>query len=116
MVNDKGASIIGVTAGFLALSLVAVCLRCYVRLRIVKAFGWDDGIMVGAMVSLFTTVPMRRSRIPPKLIDLGAEYSFRVMRHHRRYLWHRTETVILQNAPGRFSQGSFGMSLQIPEL
>jgi hypothetical protein len=55
MVNDKGASIIGVTAGFLALSLVAVCLRCYVRLRIVKAFGWDDGIMVGAMVSLFTT-------------------------------------------------------------
>ncbi|RMJ25340.1 integral membrane protein [Aspergillus sp. HF37] len=50
MVNDEGASIIGVTAGFLALSLVAVCLRCYVRLRIVKAFGWDDGIMVGAMV------------------------------------------------------------------
>ncbi|KAL4886707.1 hypothetical protein BJY04DRAFT_178199 [Aspergillus karnatakaensis] len=33
----------------LAVPLVAVILRCYVRLRLVKAFGWDDGVMVLAM-------------------------------------------------------------------
>lgn len=50
MVNRNGEAIIAVTAAFLAISLVAVCLRCFVRLRIVKAFGWDDGAMLLAMV------------------------------------------------------------------
>lgn len=50
MVNKNGETIIAVTAVFLAISFVAVCLRCFVRLRIVKAFGWDDGAMLLAMV------------------------------------------------------------------
>ncbi|KAL5338257.1 hypothetical protein BJX70DRAFT_204705 [Aspergillus crustosus] len=33
----------------LAVPLVTVFLRCYVRIWLVKAFGWDDGLMVLAM-------------------------------------------------------------------
>lgn len=46
----RSESIFIVTIIFLAISLVAVCLRCFVRLRLVRAFGWDDGLMVAAMV------------------------------------------------------------------
>jgi hypothetical protein len=53
MVN-RPAAVRGVAAAFLALSTIAVLLRCYVRLRIVKAFGWDDGIMILAMVCPLT--------------------------------------------------------------
>ncbi|KAE8381760.1 hypothetical protein BDV26DRAFT_255062 [Aspergillus bertholletiae] len=43
-------AIIIITAIFLGISLVAVCLRCFVRLRIVRAFGCDDALIVAAMV------------------------------------------------------------------
>lgn len=43
-------SIFVVTVVFLGLSFIAVSLRCFVRLRVVKAFGWDDALMVFAMV------------------------------------------------------------------
>ncbi|KAH8695577.1 hypothetical protein BGW36DRAFT_299318 [Talaromyces proteolyticus] len=44
-------AIIIVTAVFLALSLVTVSLRCFVRLRVVKSFGRDDALMVAAAIS-----------------------------------------------------------------
>ncbi|KAL4957356.1 hypothetical protein BDW69DRAFT_201197 [Aspergillus filifer] len=47
---DQPAAVRGVAAAFLTLSSIAVILRCYVRLRVVKAFGWDDGIMILAML------------------------------------------------------------------
>ncbi|KAL3478945.1 hypothetical protein BJX99DRAFT_93675 [Aspergillus californicus] len=47
---DHSAAVCGVAAAFLTLSAIAVILRCYVRLRIVKAFGWDDFIMILAML------------------------------------------------------------------
>ncbi|KAJ5289230.1 hypothetical protein N7478_002260 [Penicillium angulare] len=43
-------SIIITTAIFLNISLVAVSLRCFVRLKIVKAFGYDDALMVAAII------------------------------------------------------------------
>ncbi|RHZ50893.1 hypothetical protein CDV55_101456 [Aspergillus turcosus] len=48
----QGRSILVFTVAlvFLCLSFIAVALRCFVRLRLVKAFGWDDGLMVLAMV------------------------------------------------------------------
>ncbi|KAL4783187.1 hypothetical protein BJX76DRAFT_348781 [Aspergillus varians] len=42
-------SIFVVTLVFLIISFVAVALRCFVRLRLVRAFGWDDALMVFAM-------------------------------------------------------------------
>jgi hypothetical protein len=50
--EDSRNMAIKVVAGlFMSLATVAVMLRCYVRGWIVKAFGWDDGSMVMAMVS-----------------------------------------------------------------
>ncbi|OGE50579.1 hypothetical protein PENARI_c016G02441 [Penicillium arizonense] len=48
--HGRSESIFIVTTTFLGISFIAVCLRCFVRLRIVKAFGWDDTFMVFAML------------------------------------------------------------------
>ncbi|KAK2757687.1 hypothetical protein FQN54_004656 [Arachnomyces sp. PD_36] len=50
MVDGKSETILITTAIFVTISLIAVCLRCFVRIRITRAFGWDDGFMVFAMV------------------------------------------------------------------
>ncbi|KAJ5082020.1 hypothetical protein N7532_011063 [Penicillium argentinense] len=48
--EDQRNMAIKVVAGlFMSIAFVAVVLRCYVRGRVVKAFGWDDGSMVVAM-------------------------------------------------------------------
>lgn len=49
--EGRSLSIFVVTTIFLGLSFIAVCLRCFVRIKLVKAFGWDDGLMVFAMVN-----------------------------------------------------------------
>jgi hypothetical protein len=51
MVEGRSEVIIIVTAFCVGLPLITVCLRCYVRIWIVRAFGWDDRLMVVAMVS-----------------------------------------------------------------
>lgn len=48
--EGRSLSIFIVTTIFLGFSFIAVCLRCFVRLKIVNAFGWDDALMVFAMV------------------------------------------------------------------
>ncbi|KAE8323911.1 hypothetical protein BDV39DRAFT_195550 [Aspergillus sergii] len=49
MLVGRSKSIFVVTLIFLCISLTTVALRCYVRLRLVKSFGWDDALMVLAM-------------------------------------------------------------------
>ncbi|KAJ5793525.1 hypothetical protein N7457_000124 [Penicillium paradoxum] len=48
--DGRSKTIFIVTTIFLGISFISVCLRCFVRLRLVKAFGWDDSFMVGAML------------------------------------------------------------------
>ncbi|CAI7609161.1 uncharacterized protein N7487_002112 [Penicillium crustosum] len=48
--EGRSQSIFIVTTVFLGISFIAVCLRCFVRIRLVKAFGWDDTFMVCAML------------------------------------------------------------------
>jgi hypothetical protein len=50
---DESAAVRGVAAAFLTLASIAVILRCYVRVCIVKAFGWDDTVMILSMVFSF---------------------------------------------------------------
>ncbi|KAJ5475617.1 hypothetical protein N7539_007904 [Penicillium diatomitis] len=50
MPDGRSKAIFIVTTVFLGLSFIAVCLRCFVRLKLVKAFGWDDCLMVFAML------------------------------------------------------------------
>ncbi|KAJ5161274.1 hypothetical protein N7492_006666 [Penicillium capsulatum] len=48
--HGRSTAIFVVTTVFMGISFIAVCLRCFVRLRLVKAFGWDDALMVFAMI------------------------------------------------------------------
>ncbi|PYH92397.1 hypothetical protein BO71DRAFT_442471 [Aspergillus ellipticus CBS 707.79] len=50
MAEDRSMEVRAIAAVFLSLAAVTTVLRCYVRLAIVKAFGWDDGIMVVSML------------------------------------------------------------------
>ncbi|KAL2824403.1 hypothetical protein BDW59DRAFT_172924 [Aspergillus cavernicola] len=47
--KGRSISIFVVTVVFLVLSLIAVTLRCFVRLRLVRSFGRDDSLMLFAM-------------------------------------------------------------------
>ncbi|KAJ5111961.1 hypothetical protein N7532_000006 [Penicillium argentinense] len=47
--EGRSKPIFVVTITFLCVSFIAVALRCFVRLKLVKAFGWDDGSMVFVM-------------------------------------------------------------------
>ncbi|KAL3483665.1 hypothetical protein BJX62DRAFT_249286 [Aspergillus germanicus] len=47
--KGRSISIFVVTLVFFVLSLIAVALRCFVRLRLVRAFGRDDSLMLFAM-------------------------------------------------------------------
>ncbi|KAJ6112199.1 hypothetical protein N7523_008260 [Penicillium sp. IBT 18751x] len=48
--EGRSETIFIVTTIFLGISFIAVCLRCFVRIKLVKAFGWDDALMVFAML------------------------------------------------------------------
>lgn len=51
--DQRALAVKTVAAVFMPLACIAVILRCYVRARIVKGFGWDDGAMViAAVISL----------------------------------------------------------------
>lgn len=53
--DDRSVEVRAVAAAFMSVAVVTVILRCYVRGWLVKAFGWDDGAMVVALVSLVAT-------------------------------------------------------------
>jgi hypothetical protein len=48
--EDRALAIFVVSAVMVGLSIITVAMRCFVRLYIVRAFGWDDGLMVIALV------------------------------------------------------------------
>jgi hypothetical protein len=48
--NGHSQTIIIINTIFLAISLLSVGLRCFVRTHILHAFGWDDILMVIAMI------------------------------------------------------------------
>ncbi|KAF7118893.1 hypothetical protein CNMCM5793_008529 [Aspergillus hiratsukae] len=56
---DESAAVCGVAAAFLTVASIAVILRCYVRLCIVKAFGWDDTVMIVSMVFFAARLGMK---------------------------------------------------------
>lgn len=86
--SGRSETIFIVTTIFLCISFIAVCLRCFVRIKIVRAFGWDDALMVFAMVParshsqetcfLLTTLPV-------------VKYSVRPVRDHGLSLWNWSE-------------------------
>ena len=51
--DDRSGEVVGVIIFFLSLSTVAVALRCYCRIRVVKVFGWEDWLAIMAHVGLY---------------------------------------------------------------
>lgn len=51
--TDRNLEVKAVAATFVSIASITVILRCYVRLRVVRSFGWDDGAMVIAMLFYF---------------------------------------------------------------
>lgn len=80
----RSLSIFIVTVVFLGISFIAVCLRCLVRVKIVKAFGWDDGMMGLALV--YHPVEYSLVTLTDKLIDF--QHAFRIMWNNRLIVWH----------------------------
>ena len=48
---NRGDIVIAIDVVFLGLALILVCLRVYVRTKINKSFGWDDFLIILALVS-----------------------------------------------------------------
>lgn len=46
----------------MCLAVIAVSLRCFVRWYLVRAFGWDDTLMVGALVGLSPSPVTKQKR------------------------------------------------------
>jgi hypothetical protein len=52
-IDNRGTLIAAVGILFLVLTWVAVSLRCYVRIFMIKSFGLDDWLSAAALVRLF---------------------------------------------------------------
>ncbi|CAI7624995.1 unnamed protein product [Penicillium glandicola] len=87
--EGRSKSIFIVTTIFLGISFIAVCLRCFVRLRLVKAFGWDDGFMVCAMVCMIDRF-YEKIEVETDSVAVD-EHLVRSMRYHWRIVWDRTK-------------------------
>lgn len=48
--HDNGPAVNGVTWSFLIVAVVSVLLRCYVRILMIKSFGYDDILIVITLV------------------------------------------------------------------
>lgn len=64
--QNKGPAFLTVALLFTALASIFVLLRLHVRLFLRKAFGWDDGMIVLAMVSKVLYVRLVRDAEPPR--------------------------------------------------
>lgn len=42
--------LLGVSILFITLGIILVALRCYVRIFLLRAFGYDDGLVIIALV------------------------------------------------------------------
>ncbi|PSN62142.1 hypothetical protein BS50DRAFT_138288 [Corynespora cassiicola Philippines] len=51
MVDNRGPELRAVCSVFVGMAFVATALRVYVRLHLVRAFGWDDAFMIMAMLT-----------------------------------------------------------------
>ena len=83
--HDRSLSIFIVTTIFLGISFISVCLRCFVRIKLVKAFGWDDTLMVFAMVN---KAILTEGRAQLTNLPIVTQYLVRIMWYHRSVIRH----------------------------
>ncbi len=51
-IPNRGPQLLGANIAFVVTAFLTLGLRCFVRLRMVKAFGRDDALMLFASVSI----------------------------------------------------------------
>lgn len=73
----RGPEVLAVYSLFLGLTTLTVGLRAYCRLRIQRAFGWDDWFAVLAWVGLVILIYCRRDMI----MLTGDRFSLFYMQH-----------------------------------
>jgi spore maturation protein SpmB len=56
-VPNRGPELLGVNVAFIATAITAYLLRCFVRVKMVKAFGFDDWLMGLALVRTEYSTP-----------------------------------------------------------
>lgn len=61
--DQRALAVKTVAAVFMPIACISVMLRCYVRGKVVKGFGWDDGAMVVAAVMTPSTNTVLRSKL-----------------------------------------------------
>jgi hypothetical protein len=87
--GDRSLSVKAVAGTFGVLACVSVSLRCYVRLKIVKSFGWDDGFMVVALVSILSGFLLGPMHLSNEWALPGLLYSTECLYGYSRVLWDR---------------------------
>jgi hypothetical protein len=65
VIEGRGLAILCVTIICFFLCVVTVGLRCYVRVKILKFFGWDDILMILATVRGLRSFQVS---LPPRLM------------------------------------------------
>jgi hypothetical protein len=48
--QDRGPELAALISVLLAFEIITVCIRCYVRVFLIKSFGYDDWLMVATLV------------------------------------------------------------------
>ncbi|KAF2734995.1 hypothetical protein EJ04DRAFT_601935 [Polyplosphaeria fusca] len=85
MIENRGPELLGVCAATASMAFVATMLRLYVRIRLVKAFGWDDAWMTGALLGhiMFATCAICGIHYGTgrHMADLSPEAIFLAMRY-----------------------------------
>jgi hypothetical protein len=55
--DDRSRQLRAVAITFIPLVCMTMALRCYMRAKVIRALGWDDGVMVMALVCNFLPGP-----------------------------------------------------------
>lgn len=79
--DNRATSIMAVNGAGIVLAITATILRCFVRIRLIKAFGVDDWLMAGAAVRHTRRVPKTHS-----LTSLGVICLLHLLLHEGRPL------------------------------
>ncbi|RTE73803.1 hypothetical protein BHE90_011763 [Fusarium euwallaceae] len=106
-IENRGPELTAVCATFTTTAVIAVALRCYVRLRIVRNFGLDDWAMVGALISfliliVFTLLGVRYGTGRHN-VDLEASDAMLAMKFWWHcYLWYCITMITCKISIGLF--------------
>ncbi|KAF2129613.1 hypothetical protein P153DRAFT_376043 [Dothidotthia symphoricarpi CBS 119687] len=116
MVENRGPELQVVVSTFVAVAFIAVVLRVYVRLFLVKAFGWDDSWMVAALLAqiMFAAAALGGVHYGTgrHMADLTAENAMKAM----RYWWICYIGYCLSMIAAKISIGLFLLRVTVSKI